>query len=566
VSQGGVPIPNAIARTAADMLGERLSVLDFGAVGDGVTDDTAAIQKALFSLIGYTGTITYKGVVANSGVLPSSPAANDAYVSSYDGKLYVYTSGWNAISLKTGFGGTVSIPDTLRCLINGNLVIPQGCTLQGPHTFTGSPGSNANTPYASMGGALLVNGASTVAIMSSGSISGLLIRNAGVSLPASSVASFSGTAITIVGDDVLVEKCAILGFNMAVICSNPFPGIGGVPPIGSRPRLSYLNLDNINGVFIQNSYDIPYVENCHAWPFATIAGGGPLQRSGIAYQLQDTADWAKLTNCFSYGYAKGLQLYGQASGTNNVTVMNCGFDNVPGSSSASHGIYIAGLAQGTRIVGCSMAAQVTSGVYVGLTVPQEVVISDTDVIGPTQHGVLVAYGNAIVTNCGFNNVSNGISTDSGNSSSSITIEDNSFIGVGKTVNLATTNPMVIYGDTNYTDALDFPFGSAGSGVWGSVQQRNVASSVLTLNQMGSTFSVASGDGSYMGALKYGWPGRIVTLIFSASVGIYSSISSNQIAIKLAGPSYVFSMVFNQYDTLTLRHDGNQWYEIGRAKA
>lgn len=42
---------------------DSISVMDFGAVGDGVADDTAAIQSAFNSLVtsGYPGVVTFPG-------------------------------------------------------------------------------------------------------------------------------------------------------------------------------------------------------------------------------------------------------------------------------------------------------------------------------------------------------------------------------------------------------------------------------------------------------------------------------------------------------------------------
>lgn len=50
-------LTGAVARTVNDKLQEFVSVKDFGAVGDGIADDTAAIQAALNSFTGYFGTV-----------------------------------------------------------------------------------------------------------------------------------------------------------------------------------------------------------------------------------------------------------------------------------------------------------------------------------------------------------------------------------------------------------------------------------------------------------------------------------------------------------------------------
>lgn len=58
----------AVARTAQAKLRESVSVKDFGAVGDGVTDDTAAIQDAINSLTASGGTVFFpKGTYKTDG-------------------------------------------------------------------------------------------------------------------------------------------------------------------------------------------------------------------------------------------------------------------------------------------------------------------------------------------------------------------------------------------------------------------------------------------------------------------------------------------------------------------
>ena len=64
----------AITRTVSDKLGEWLSVKDFGAVGDGTTDDTVAINTAIDAALAGTGTLYFPpGTYAMSSQIVSTP-------------------------------------------------------------------------------------------------------------------------------------------------------------------------------------------------------------------------------------------------------------------------------------------------------------------------------------------------------------------------------------------------------------------------------------------------------------------------------------------------------------
>jgi hypothetical protein len=96
----------AVARSAQDKLRETVSVKDFGAVGDGVTDDTAAIQAA----IDYVATIGGGVVYLPSGtyaVGKTTAPYNPAIAGSFDRDVIIDIQSDNITLKGSGRGATV---------------------------------------------------------------------------------------------------------------------------------------------------------------------------------------------------------------------------------------------------------------------------------------------------------------------------------------------------------------------------------------------------------------------------------------------------------------------------
>jgi hypothetical protein len=313
----------AVARTLQAKARDVVSVKDFGAVGDGVTDDTVAFVAA-----------------------------------------------FTAIGTK---GGTVSFLD--KHLIDVNMTVPANITIRGSMSLVGSPKDNSSAPYGLMS-ALIVNSSATITLKGGAGLDGVLLYRKGMTFPANDSSAFSGVAVTAGGDDTFLVNSQVLGFAKAFY-SNGY----------QRPRLKNVWFDCSNGVHIVSCADIAYIDSCHGWPFATIAsgnGGAALQRSGSAFRFETMGDWNKISNCFAYAYSRGyyvtncnsMTLHSCSADSTGSYAGQLGFVIDAGcedsrlslcqAAAQETGYFISTIANlHTRLIGCDSWACTNHGVLIG---------------------------------------------------------------------------------------------------------------------------------------------------------------------------------------------------------
>jgi hypothetical protein len=179
---------SAVARSAASKFGEVVSVKDFGAVGNGVADDTTAIQAAINAVQSAGGGSVYfpsanykitssllitNGNMSLVGQPGAKPTLTNAITGAAADPLLKITTVGNYISIQdltlsgnsltgsNGNGNAISVINTTGSGLWPQVVKILDCTIQG-HRGTGKDQANASIPacgiFAYMGQLLEVSG------------------------------------------------------------------------------------------------------------------------------------------------------------------------------------------------------------------------------------------------------------------------------------------------------------------------------------------------------------------------------------------------------------------------
>lgn len=264
------------------------SVKDFGAVGDGVTDDTNAIQAAI-----------------------------------------------NSFGIR---GGIVKLPSNGAFVIT-NLTLPSNVSIEGSVTLL--DGAASGTWDNQLGSTLFVSGTINLSGQSAG------IRNVavlssilnGYIKPTTDeeadtlVGSFSGTAFTLSARGTVLENLLVLGFNEVVTDS------------GNRHRIHNVRFDCTGGITVGGGSDLTKITDCHAWPYVTADLGLSTSvnyRSGVAFGFAGNCDKYLMRDLYSFGHEVGYKFLGS---TGNI-VQSCAAFNLQadsgniGGSGTSKGVWV----------------------------------------------------------------------------------------------------------------------------------------------------------------------------------------------------------------------------------
>lgn len=299
-SQAGSYTPGTVRKK----LQQTVYLEDFGAIGDGVTDDSAAFAAAV------------------------------AFLSA---------------------GGVIRGKHGQRYYLASPPTITKGITLQG-ESWPFKP--RTEWDLVDLHPSVILLPSTQTINLDSAALDGWLLWMKDIAVPTTEaafyteLAKFAGTAVAATGDDARVSNCLAIGFHKFVYANNVF-----------RPEFFHNIFDCNNGIEITQVYDFRsrgvfgnlgqgFLNQYRAWPWATT------RRPGTAIYAHDGVDFVRVWNNNSYGYAKGLHLKDVASVKASHIADGPGLHD-PSAATGTVGIHLEGNLQGCLIDSCHVDGQET---------------------------------------------------------------------------------------------------------------------------------------------------------------------------------------------------------------
>jgi hypothetical protein len=313
----GVVLPAAPAVAASAPAPEAgrggvVDVTDHGAVGDGVTVDTAAIQAAVDQAAVRGGIVRFPPGhyrVAAPGIRITRP-------------VQLAGVGWEGTAVEEGAGEKAPVPG-------------------GSWLFVDDPTTAAITveaaPLANPPSGVIVRDLAFRQTQPAGS--GVFpepVAQAGFAPVDSPYTIRIGPGCT----DVLLERLFLLNVTRGISA-----GLSGGPPTGRLTMRGIWGQPLTEGIVLDNCHDTIRIEDVHFWPYWKI---GPVTDWQLAHGTGITlrrVDNPMLRSLFCYGYQTGLQLVtGPAGSPHKVKVSDADFDkcrvgirmSVPTDSAGPH--------------------------------------------------------------------------------------------------------------------------------------------------------------------------------------------------------------------------------------
>lgn len=276
------------------------------------------------------------------------------------------TAAFNAISAVMAlFGGVVNF--TGKPLFNtANITIPKKVTWSGPLSNPGADFDTNNTGTYFNSGTIVLNGTYGISLSAQSCIRRCCILEKNLSpsgatpLPLvalgtaqSAIAAYHGTALTQIGGDARAEDLQVLGFAQAFYSTG-----------NERTYIRRMYGDNIAGIWINDSFDIARIEDCHMWPFPIAHksySASVWERTGAAYKVTGHFDGGMMSRCFEWAYDTGFDM----QSNNSIHMTDCSCDS--GSLGIGQiGFKFTGATELVGMVNCKASGKDT-GLYVNVT-------------------------------------------------------------------------------------------------------------------------------------------------------------------------------------------------------